>query len=132
MLQRIRRFLGPLGIFLAACNDEPTALPDLSVATVEVRPGGNLSVGDTLMLIAYPRTADGTLLGGRLVTWSSADTSILSVTRPNGVAAVVKAKAPGLVEISALVEGKVGKVPVNVVAAPLVVASVTIAPSIGA
>ena len=113
---------------LAACSDDPIHV-DLKVAQVVVAPDARvLSVGDTMRLTAFPRTADGTLLGGVPIGWTSDDPTIADVSG-TGIFAKVEAKRAGTTKIRASSEGKVGEVTVTVTEVSLPVASVTIAVS---
>ena len=113
---------------LAACSDDPIQI-DLKVAQVVVAPDARvLSVGDTMRLTAFPRTADGTLLGGVPIGWTSDDPTIADVSG-NGIFAKVEAKRAGMTKIRASSEGKIGEVTVTVTEVSLPVASVTIAVS---
>jgi uncharacterized protein YjdB len=129
MSRNIRSLIGFLMVLLvsAACSDSPTEMPDLRVAVVEVSPNHNtLTVGDTMVLRAFPKTSSGDILGSVAVAWSSANSTIAQIT-PRGHNSVVRAQAPGDVQITATSEGKAGRVTITVVAAPLVVNSVEIA-----
>ncbi|HET9441345.1 MAG TPA: Ig-like domain-containing protein [Longimicrobiales bacterium] len=113
-------------LLLAACSDSPTEVPDSSVSIVEVGPDDlTLTVGDTMLLTAYPKAANGQVLGGVAVQWTSANQAIAQVT-PRGHTSLIRAQAPGNVEIRAAAEGKEGKVTVTIVAAAPVVAAVEI------
>lgn len=123
MTNRLRAALMIGALALAACDDESTGVPRLAVATVAVAPGGRtLVAGETMQLTAYPKTEDGTVLGGRRIDWTSEAVSIATVS-PNGL---VRAAGVGTTRISATVEGRVGSVDVTVVAAPQQVATVEI------
>lgn len=101
-------------IFAAACDDSNPIMPDLSVRTMEIGPdSARLVAGDTLKLTAYPKTADGQVRGGLEIVWTTSDTAIASV-RPRGIIAVVEAKRPGTVVITATAEGKSGQARVTV------------------
>jgi uncharacterized protein YjdB len=128
MSRNLRNLIGSVIVtLLAACSDSPTEIPALRVSRVEVSPNENtLTVGDTMLLSAYPKTATGEILGSVAVQWASANQTIAQIT-PRGHTSVVRAQAPGTVEVSATSEGKQGKVTITVVAAPLVVHSVEIA-----
>ena len=94
------------------------------VATVTVAPSTlPLVVGQTGTLTATTRDASSNILTGRVVTWSSSNTSIATVA-PNGT---VTAVAPGSATITATSEGQSGTATVNVTAVP--VASVTVSPT---
>ena len=133
MSRLYRSVLGlALLLFAIACADSPAELPDLSVASVEVTPADRtISVGDSMLVTANARTADGQIRGDVSITWVSGDESVATV-RPDGLRGVARALKPGIVEISAATEGKTGKINLTVIAAPLVVSSVQITPSIGA
>ena len=116
----------------AACSETPTEMPDLSVVSVELRPADRtLTVGDTMLVVVFPRTADGQLLGGEPVTWTSGSPSVASLT-PKGIYAILRAVTPGTAEVMAVVGGKIGAIGVTVIATPLIVSSVQITPSISA
>jgi uncharacterized protein YjdB len=96
-----------------------TAAP---VATVTVTPAtASLTVGQTATLAAETRDANGTVLTGRQVTWSTSNASVATVS--NGV---VTATGPGTATITATSEGKTGTAAITVSAVP--VATVTVAP----
>src|SRR5207245_56151 len=81
-----------------------------------------LTVGGTVQLVATPRDANGTPLSGRVVSWSSSNPSVASVTS-NGLVAGATA---GSATITATSEGKSGTSTITVTAVP--VASVTVSP----
>lgn len=112
---------------LAACGEDPTRPvprdPLPAVARVEVAAETTeLPVGAGTQLVATPIAADGTPLPGRAVTWSSSDTSRLTVSGTG----FVTARAPGSATVSALSGGRVGRRTITV--APLEVAEVRISP----
>jgi alpha-tubulin suppressor-like RCC1 family protein/uncharacterized protein YjdB len=97
------------------------------VAGVEVSPSAfNLLQGGTRQLTATVRSADGTVLDGRDVTWESSDVSIATVSS----AGIVMALATGTVTITATSEGRSGMATVVVVRPA--VASVMVTPGTGA
>ncbi len=63
-----------------------------------------LTVGDSLRLTASPRDTSGSVLAGRVVSWSSESPAIATVSS-NGL---VKAISAGSVRITALSEGRTG------------------------
>ena len=131
MLRIFRSSLALLALVIAACSEAPFEA-DLTVVSVEVTPADRtITVGDTMVVIARPWLADGTVFGSAVVTWTSSDASVATLT-PKGQLGIARALKPGTVEISASTEGKAGKITLNIVAAPLVVGSVQITPSIGA
>jgi uncharacterized protein YjdB len=87
------------------------------VATVSVSPASSSPVvGSTVQLSATLRDANGTLLTGRVVTWSSANPSIASVNSASGL---VTALAAGpATTITAMSETKTGTATVSVQAPP--------------
>ncbi|HET8654058.1 MAG TPA: Ig-like domain-containing protein [Longimicrobiaceae bacterium] len=79
-----------------AVDSFTTAL--VPVATLLVSPdSAQLAVGDSLALSATAYAADESVLAGRTVTWSSADTTVATV----GASGVVRAVAPGSTTIRA-------------------------------
>jgi len=75
------------------------------VATVAVTPGSfTLAPGQTATLSATLRDASNNILTGRVVTWSTGNSGVATVSQ----AGVVTAVAPGTVAISATSEGQVG------------------------
>ena len=100
-----------------------TVLP-VSIATVAVTPAGTtIYVGQTKQLTATPADAGGNPLAGRVVTWSSADSTKATVSSTG----LVTALAAGSVSISALSEGVTGSATITIALVP--VASVTVAPA---
>jgi len=95
-----------------------------SVATVEVTPA-NASVvqNGTVQLTATPKSANGTPLPGRLVTWAT-DNPAAATVNANGL---VTGVAAGFATIRATSEGQVGTAAVTVAVAP--VASVDVTPA---
>ncbi len=97
-----------------------TAAP---VATVTVQPAtASVVAGQTTTLGATAKDANGTVLTGRAVTWSSSNGAIATVS-----AGVVTGVAPGTATITATSEGKSGTATVTVTSVP--VGSVTVQPA---
>jgi len=105
-------------------------VPPDTVASVDVIPSSvNLVVGGTLQLEAVVRDAEGNVLEGRFVTWSSSDSQVAAVDDDG----VVTASAPGRAVITATSEGKQGTTAVVVIGVQQVAiwpASVTIEPGV--
>ena len=100
-----------------------TVVP-VPVATVTVAPAtNNVAIGETKQLSATLKDASGNTLTGRVVTWTSSQASVATVT----TAGVVTGVSAGTTVISATSEGKVGTASV-VVAAPGV-RTVTVTPN---
>ena len=104
----------------------------IPVAAVAVSPGSAaLDVGQSASLTAVTTDANGNTLTGRTITWSSANTSIATVT----AAGLVKGIGAGTTTINATSEGKTGTAQVVVTATtpppppPATVASVTVSPA---
>jgi uncharacterized protein YjdB len=96
------------------------------VATVSVSPAtATLQIGGTQQLSATTRDANNNVLTGRVVTWSSANTAIATVSASGLVTAV----AAGSATITATSETKTGSALVTVAAAPAPVATVTVSPA---
>lgn len=96
----------------------------LPVATVEVIPGtATVEVQKSVGLAAIARSAGGTVLTGRRVTWESADPSVAAVDPSTGQ---VWGLAPGgPVQVTATVEGQTASALVTVVPIPVVRVDVT-------
>ncbi|HEX6927566.1 MAG TPA: Ig-like domain-containing protein [Longimicrobiaceae bacterium] len=93
------------------------------VASVEVTPSSaTLEIGKTQTLEATTRAADGTILNGRTVVWTSDDESVATVTS----AGLIRGVGAGEATITATSEGKTGSATVTVVPKP--VATVTVSP----
>jgi uncharacterized protein YjdB len=102
-----------------------TSVP-VPVASVSVTPSSaSLQVGQTQQLTATLRDANGNVLTGRTVTWSSSNTTAASVSSSG----LVTAKAAGSATITATSEGQSGTASVTVT--PVPVASVTVTPASG-
>jgi hypothetical protein len=88
-------------------------VPPAPVAQVSIYPASPLSVGigGTLQLAATASAADGTVLTGRAVEWTSSDSLVARIS-PAGV---VEGRAEGTAVVSARVEGKVAYASVAVV-----------------
>src|SRR5207244_1068713 len=100
---------------------------NVPVATVTVAPtSANLQTGQTVQLTATARDASGNVLSGRVMTWSSSNSSVASV---NGSGLVTGAGA-GSATITATSEGQSGSAAITVTAAP--VATVTVSPAAAA
>ncbi|HET7297058.1 MAG TPA: Ig-like domain-containing protein, partial [Gemmatimonadales bacterium] len=98
-----------------------TAIP---VATVTVSPASaSVVAGQTQQLTATVRDANGNVLTGRTVSWSSNNAGVANV---NGTG-LVTAGAAGSATITATSEGKTGTSAITVTAVP--VATVSVSPS---
>ena len=104
-----------------------TMASTVSVATVSVSPSTvNGTVGQTAQLTAATRDASGNVLTGRVVTWSSSDNTIASVSSTG----LVSEAGAGTATITATSEGKTGQAQITVTAAaPVPVATVIISPA---
>ena len=90
------------------------ALANAAVAAVTVTPAtASVTAGQTAQLTATPQDASGTPLAGRVVTWSSSNASVATVTGSGLVAGV----AAGPATITATSEGKSGTAAITVTAA---------------
>jgi len=98
----------------------------LPVPVVAVRvspPSRDLTVGQTAQLIAEPLDAQGNVLSGRSVAWSSGRPDVATVSQTGFITAL----SPGNAIITATVEGRSGVAAVTVSPAP--VASVAVNPT---
>ena len=94
------------------------------VATVTVTPAtASVQAGQTVQLTATLKDANGNILTGRVVTWSSSNSTAASVNSTG----LVTAKAAGSATITATSEGKTGTSAITVT--PVPVASVTVTPA---
>jgi hypothetical protein len=92
---------------LAACSPgvpvDPTPPGLVSVVSLDLTsPDDTIFVTDTVRMVAAARDGQGNVLGGRAVSWRSADTSIATVA-PDGL---VTSVGPGKVAIIAAVTGR--------------------------
>ncbi|HSM05368.1 MAG TPA: Ig-like domain-containing protein [Longimicrobiales bacterium] len=119
--------LGDVEITATVENISATAtisVVEPGVATVTIAPPeAELVVGQTRAFTATAQDADGNVLEGRTVTWSSSNTSAATIS----AAGVVTAVAPGSSTIEAVVDGVSATAAVTVI--PVAVASVTVTPS---
>jgi len=94
------------------------------VASVTVTPASaSVQAGQTQQLSATLKDANGNILTGRTVTWSSSNTSVATVSSSG----LVTAKVAGSATITATSEGQSGTASITVTVVP--VASVTVAPA---
>jgi uncharacterized protein YjdB/PKD repeat protein len=100
---------------------------DIPVATVDVNPAtGTIQVGATIQLTASLKDANGNPLTGRVVTWTTSDTSLATV---NASGLVTGKAAGGPVTVTATSEGKTATAAITVNLVP--VASVDVTPATG-
>jgi alpha-tubulin suppressor-like RCC1 family protein len=96
----------------------------IPVASVTVSPGSStVNVGATVQLTATTKDANGNVLTGRVVTWTTNNAALATVSATGVVTGVA---AGGPVTITATSEGQSGTGAVTVTAIP--VASVTVSP----
>lgn len=95
---------------VAACSGDAPTSPGSApppVASVAVTPAApSIFVGDTLRLIAVPRSSSGAPLMDRAVTWASSDTLRATVS----ASGTVRARTEGVVRVTATSEGMVAQV----------------------
>lgn len=108
---------GPVTITARAQGKSGTAqisVIPVSVASVTLAPAtATIALGETQQLTATPRDADGNVLTGRTVTWTTSDASLATVSATGLVTAV----APSPVTITATVDGKSAAAAISVIAA---------------
>jgi Bacterial Ig-like domain (group 2) len=106
-------------LIIARAGDESAiasvAVLPAAVASVSIEGARALKVGDSLDLRAEPRDQNGRALAERPVTWASSDLDIAAVDSESGV---VVARGAGNADITAMAEGKSGKVRVTVLPQP--------------
>src|SRR5437879_2606196 len=100
------------------------AVTNVAVASVAVSPAAaTMSMGATQQLSASPKDAAGNVLTGRVITWTSSNTAIATVSATGLVTGV----AAGTATITVTSEGQSGTASVAVANVP--VASVTVSPT---
>lgn len=121
--------VSPGNVQVAATTEGKSAIAEVTVnpkavASVRLTPAGDvrLLVGQNLQLAAEPLDADGAVLSGRTVTWSSNSTGVATVSATGLITAV----APGGAVITAASEGRSAVAAVTVSNVP--VASVAVTP----
>jgi len=83
---------------LPRSEDPPAPPPPPAVVAVEIRPDSvELSVGDTIGLVATARDSAGNVLSDRPVEWTSADVDVASISADG----LVTATGPGTTQITA-------------------------------
>src|SRR3989454_3922122 len=98
--------------------------PAAPVASVSISPASaSVSVGQTVQLAAMPRDANGNLLSGRTVSWSSGNPGVATVSASGLVTGV----STGAATITAASEGLSGTAAITVTSVP--VASVAVSPT---
>ena len=104
-----------------------SAQAPVPVASISVSPAtANLQIGGTVQLSAITRDANSNVLTGRVISWSSSNSGIASVSG-SGLATAVSA---GSATITASSEGKTSSTTITVNApAPVPVASVSVSPA---
>jgi hypothetical protein len=103
---------------LAACGDDPTG-SNGGVASVQVTAAApQVASGDSVLLTAAPKRADGTIRTDVEVSWFSTDTSIARVEGRAGQKAMVVGKQAGTVQIRAMAASKAGETTLLVVITP--------------
>ncbi len=95
------------------------------VATVTLNPAaGYLYVGEQGAFEVTLKDANGNVLSGRTIAWSSSTNTVATV----GTAGLVTAVAPGTTTITAICEGKTTAAVVTILKAPEAVATVVLQP----
>ncbi len=101
------------GTLASSCERSTSPTSPLPVASLMVSPASpSVQVGQTVQLTATPKDANGNPLTGRVVTWSSGDSTI---ARVNGTG-LVTGRAAGSATITATSEGKSGTSAITVTA----------------
>lgn len=103
----------------------PLTVIPIPVARVSLTPASaTLDIGRTLQLTLTPLDTNGNALTGRVIAWTSSDTSVATVS-PNGLVAAV---AAGVTTIRATCEGFLISAAITVTPIVVPVASVTVSP----
>lgn len=96
----------------ATATVDVVAVPVASVSITPASPG--IDQETTLQLSAVARGADGGVLTGRAVAWTTSNAAVATVT----TAGVVRGVSPGTATLTATVEGVAGSTSVEVLALP--------------
>lgn len=113
--------VGPGGAHIIATSEGQSGQATLTVvpvpiASVSVSPQDTtMTAGDSAQFSAQPKDSNGNPLAGRVVTWSSSDNTIATVSSTGEVTAVA---AGGPITITATSEGVPGSTQLTVVAPP--------------
>jgi hypothetical protein len=101
-----------VAVFMAACgSDGPSGPVPVGEVTVTAT-ATSIPVGQTTQASAAVRDADGNVLSGRTVTWSSSNQGVATVDT-NGL---ITGVSPGTTMISAAAEGRTGSIQIQVIA----------------
>ena len=99
---------------LAACSDDPIG-NSRAVVNVQVTSAApQVEAGDSVLLTATPRQADGRARTDVSVTWQSMNTAVATVQARAGQKAIVFAHQPGTVKVRAIAEDKAGEASIEV------------------
>ena len=118
-----------LTMLFTACSKDPVG--PVRVSRVVVSPAsGNVPSGGTLALTASTQDAQGQLLTARVITWSSSDASVATVSNAGMVTALSVTGATALAAtITATSEGIAGSATLTVI--PIPVSRVVVTPATG-
>ena len=127
----VRRVLAAVtaAVVLAACGGGDKGgtnpPPPPAVATVELsQPSATIKVGDIVTLSAVAKGSAGQVLTGRTEVWTTSNSNIASVSQ-----GAVTGLAPGVVQISVTIEGKIATATITVEL--LGVATISVSPQNG-
>ncbi len=100
---KLARVLGFIAAVSLACADGPAGPGDGQPAALAVTSTGvgPVSIGDEVQLVAELRDADGRMVAGAAVSWTSSDPGVATVSAEG----VVTAKSPGTADIMAVAGG---------------------------
>jgi tricorn protease-like protein len=96
-------FTAALALAAVACGDSAIEVPAPVTTSVRINPGDkSLVVGEQVNYTAVALGQDGAEIPGRVVSWSSSDAQVASISQSG----VVIANTPGQATISAAVDGR--------------------------
>lgn len=99
-----------------------TAPPPTPVATISISPSSvSMAIGKTSQLTATTKDAQGATLAGRVVTWSSSDPAVATVS----ASGVVSGVAVGAAVITATSEGISASITATITPKPVVTVTIT-------
>ncbi len=107
--------LGAVLAVAAGCGDGGTGPRVAEVVSVVVQgPASSVTIGGTLQLVAHPRDANGLVVSGRAVSWSTSHPAIASISTTGLVTGLV----PGQATLAATVDGVTGQFTITVTGPP--------------
>ncbi len=99
---------------MAACSDDPTGNGGVVVSVQVTAAEPTVELGDSVLLSAAPKRADGSVRSDLAVSWFSTDTSVARVEGRAGQKAMVVGKKAGTALIRAMAGERTGETAIEV------------------